>query len=129
MRQGRVAGGFGSGQADVDALVTMMFGDRDGIAAARQAGAPRRPAEARPILELRGGSARAAGSETPLRGLNLSVAAGEIVGVAGVSGSGQKELGDMILGLRPLSAGSKWFRGAEASSWSIARMRENGVAF
>lgn len=129
MRQGRVAGGFGSGQADVDALVTMMFGDRDGIAAARQAGAPRPPAEARPILELRGASARAAGSETPLRGLNLSVAAGEIVGVAGVSGSGQKELGDLILGLRPLSAGSKWFRGADASSWSIARMRENGVAF
>jgi hypothetical protein len=47
----------------------------DGIGAARQAGAPRRPAEARPILELRGASSHASGSETPLRGLDLSVAA------------------------------------------------------
>jgi ABC-type uncharacterized transport system ATPase subunit len=129
MRQGRVVGSFGSGQADVETLVTMMFGERGAIGLARQAEVPRRPAEARPILELRGASSHATGSETPLRGLELSIAAGEIVGVAGVSGSGQKELGDLILGLRSLSAGSKWFCGANASSWSIARMRESGVAF
>jgi simple sugar transport system ATP-binding protein len=46
-----------------------------------------------------------------------------------VSGSGQKELGDLILGLRPLSAGAKWLDGTDASSWTIARMRESGVAF
>jgi len=49
--------------------------------------------------------------------------------VAGVSGSGQKELGDLILGLRPIAGGSKWFCGEDASSWSIARMRESGAAF
>jgi len=129
MRQGRVAGGFGSGQADVETLVTMMFGERGAIGSVPQAGASRRPAEARPILELRGASSQAIGSETRLRGLDLSITAGEIVGVAGVSGSGQKELGDLILGFRSLSAGSKWFCGANASSWSIARMRESGVAF
>jgi general nucleoside transport system ATP-binding protein len=129
MRQGRVAGGFASGQADVDTLVMMMFGERGGSEPAREAETPRQRTESQPILELRGASSEATGSETPLHGLNLSIGAGEIVGVAGVSGSGQKELGDLILGLRSLSAGSKWFCGSSASSWSIARLRESGVAF
>ena len=49
--------------------------------------------------------------------------------MAGVSGSGQKELGDLILGLRPLASGGKRFLGADASRWSIARMRDQGCAF
>jgi simple sugar transport system ATP-binding protein len=128
MRQGGVAGEFGPGQADAEALVAMMFGERGlGAGPAPEAAHPSFSAE--PILELRGACARAAGSETELTELDLSIHAGEIVGVAGVSGSGQKELGDLILGLGPLSSGSKWFLGAEASSWSIARMRESGCAF
>jgi simple sugar transport system ATP-binding protein len=54
---------------------------------------------------------------------------GEIVGVAGVSGNGQKELGDLILGLRPPSRGTKLLEGRDASDWSIARVRACGVAF
>jgi simple sugar transport system ATP-binding protein len=81
------------------------------------------------LLTLKGASTKASGSETALRGIDLSIAAGEIVGVAGVSGSGQKELGDLILGLRSLAGGAKTFLGSDASSWSIRRMREAGVAF
>ena len=40
-----------------------------------------------------------------LRGLSLHVAAGEIVGVAGVAGNGQTELAEAITGLRPLTEG------------------------
>ncbi len=129
MRQGRVQGGFGPGQADLDALVTLMFGEQSPVAGSDPEGQPRPSSGTPPILELRGASSPAFGSETALRKLDVSIGAGEIVGVAGVSGSGQKELGDLILGLRPLSAGSKWFGGTNASRWSIARMRESGVAF
>ena len=129
MRQGRVQGGFGPGEATVEALVSMMFGEQD-LAGRPDPEAPTSPPpSSRPTLELRGASSPGTGSETALKGLDLSIRAGEIVGVAGVSGSGQKELGDLILGLRPLSAGSKWFCGVDASHWSIARMREGGVAF
>jgi len=130
MRQGRVAGGFGPGQGEAGALVALMFGTGGtGGEPAPEAPLAQPVFNAQPILELRGASARAEGSETALASLDLGIHPGEIVGVAGVSGSGQKELGDLILGLRPLSAGSKWFRGADASNWSIARMRESGVAF
>ncbi len=129
MRQGRVVGGFGPGEADLDALVTMMFGGQEAAEQLEPAERAVPPSGVGSILELRGASCPAQGSETVLRGLDLTICAGEIVGVAGVSGSGQKELGDLILGLRSLSVGSKWLCGVDASSWSIARMRENGVAF
>jgi general nucleoside transport system ATP-binding protein len=129
MRYGRVAGGFGPGEADEATLVTMMFGERSVGEPADEAHPLRRPPVGTPVLELRGASSRASGSETALERLDVKIAAGEIVGVAGVSGSGQKELGDLILGLRPLAGGSKWFCGVDASSWSIARMRASGVAF
>lgn len=40
-----------------------------------------------------------------LRGVSLTVAAGEIVGLAGVAGNGQTELAEAITGLRPITAG------------------------
>ena len=127
LRQGAVTGGFASGQAEPAALVAMMFGEHLDASATPEM--PRSATDARPILELQGACARAKGSETALRNLDLTLGEGEIVGVAGVSGSGQKELGDLILGLRPLAAGRKTFRGEDASRWSIGRMRAAGTAF
>ena len=129
MRHGRVAGEFGTGEAGMESLVAMMFGVHGVGRAANTTIPPRLPSAAAPVLELRGALSQASGSESALRGLDVRIEAGEIVGVAGVSGSGQKELGDLILGLRPLAGGSKWLCGEDASSWSIARMRESGVAF
>jgi simple sugar transport system ATP-binding protein len=44
--------------------------------------------------------------ETPaLRGVDLAVYSGEILGLAGVSGNGQRELAEVITGLRPVTKG------------------------
>ncbi|GAA2729336.1 ABC transporter ATP-binding protein [Cellulomonas aerilata] len=40
-----------------------------------------------------------------LKGIDLDVRAGELVGIAGVAGSGQRELFEVVLGLRPLTSG------------------------
>ncbi|HTU00865.1 MAG TPA: ATP-binding cassette domain-containing protein, partial [Candidatus Sulfotelmatobacter sp.] len=129
MRQGRVAGEMRGADASAAALVGMMFGEQ-GARASTRTPEPRgdRPPGGE-LFELDGAAAHAAGGEATLHGIDLRIGAGEIVGVAGVSGSGQKELGDLILGLRPLAAGRKLFRGIDASRWSIARMRDSGVAF
>ncbi len=126
MRKGRISGTLEARDADMATLVHMMFGESGTHSPAQHERLQR--SEAVPILELAGASARAAGHEVALRNLELSVGAGEIVGVAGVSGSGQKELGDLVLGLRPLSSGRKRFCGEDATAWSIARLRESGLA-
>ena len=70
---------------------------------------PERPAPppptAPPVLELVGVRARGDGGHTALKDVTVRVYPGELVGVAGVAGSGQRELCEVALGLRPVTAG------------------------
>jgi simple sugar transport system ATP-binding protein len=49
-----------------------------------------------------------------LREISLTVRVGEILGAAGLSGNGQRELAESILGLRPLASGVKRLWGQDA---------------
>jgi ABC-type uncharacterized transport system ATPase subunit len=64
-----------------------------------------------------------------LRGLDLEVRAGEIVGVAGVEGNGQRDLADAIMGLQPLEEGHILLDGRELTAISTGEIRNAGVAF
>jgi ABC-type uncharacterized transport system ATPase subunit len=59
-----------------------------------------------PVLALTGASAQGDRGHTALKSVDLEVRPGELVGVAGVAGSGQRELCEVALGLRPVSAGT-----------------------
>lgn len=48
-----------------------------------------------------------------LRGVSLDLHAGEIVGLAGVSGNGQRELAEVLTGLRTAYQGSVWLNGQD----------------
>ncbi len=48
-----------------------------------------------------------------LRGVSLDVHSGEILGVAGISGNGQKELAEAITGLREITGGTVLFEGED----------------
>ena len=50
---------------------------------------------------------------TAVSGLNLEVRSGEIVGVAGVSGNGQREMAQAIAGLRPVQSGTITINGID----------------
>ncbi|HEX3873356.1 MAG TPA: ATP-binding cassette domain-containing protein [Solirubrobacteraceae bacterium] len=56
------------------------------------------PPETTPAIELRDVALAGIGEGSGLRGLDLTVAPGEILGVAGVAGNGQRELADLIAG-------------------------------
>ncbi|MGG0336404.1 ABC transporter ATP-binding protein [Priestia aryabhattai] len=59
--------------------------------------------------------------------LNLSVRAGEIVGIAGVDGNGQTELIEAITGLKKIKSGSITLKNQELSTLSTRKITESGV--
>ena len=64
-----------------------------------------------------------------VRGLGLEVQGGEIVGIAGVSGNGQRELAEAIAGLRPTVRGSVAIEGTELVGLNPAQVRKAGLGF
>ena len=64
-----------------------------------------------------------------VRGLSLRVHAGEIVGVAGVSGNGQRELAEAIAGLRQPLSGLVEIAGADVTGKPPRAVREAGLAY
>jgi len=64
-----------------------------------------------------------------LKGINLSVSAGEILGIAGVAGNGQRELAEVIAGLRPALKGSILVEGKEIIHCDPCRVIAAGVSF
>ena len=66
---------------------------------------PAAPTDRPPVLELRGVSTEGR-PQSCLKGVELTVAPGEVLGVAGVSGNGQTELYEVALGLLHPSAGA-----------------------
>jgi simple sugar transport system ATP-binding protein len=69
-----------------------------------------------PALELRGVDCVGDKGHMALEGIDLTVAAGELVGIAGVAGSGQRELCEVALGLRRPAAGTVSVAGVEVRS-------------
>ena len=92
----------------VDDLVAMMVG--------RELDRSQRRAECRPgapLLQVEGLSGEG------FREVSLAVAAGEIVGIAGLVGSGRTELVETIFGVRESTSGRIVFRGREVSQLNV----------
>ena len=64
-----------------------------------------------------------------VRGIDLQVKAGEIVGVAGVEGNGQRELAEALIGLRTPTKGRISIGGRDITGWSVKDIRKHGVAY
>ena len=61
--------------------------------------------------------------------INLRIRGGEVLGVAGVEGNGQRELAETIIGFRGVSSGRIVLDDNDITRWSTARRRAEGVAF
>ena len=122
LRGGKNAGGGRVAALDTEALIEMTFGARPApVSAARTEHSP-----GAIYFALRGLSALNDRGSLAVRDLSLQVAAGEVVGVAGVSGNGQKELVEVLAGQREPEAGSIEVAGRTYAR-SRAEMRALGV--
>jgi general nucleoside transport system ATP-binding protein len=104
LRRGRTVGTVDlDGSADETLLARMMV-DRD-VQLERRL---RRPAgrSGAPVLQLREVTAKSDFGTLALDNVSLEIRAGEILGVAGVAGNGQRELAEVIAGVRRRTGGS-----------------------
>ncbi len=81
----------------------------------------------KPLLEVAGLEVFDDRGLEVVKGVSLTVHAGEIVGLAGIDGNGQEELIDALTGLRKAHAGSIRIAGEESSGDSAREMLETGV--
>ena len=81
------------------------------------------------VLELKGVSFVNDKNVKTLNNINLKVHAGEVLGIAGVDGNGQKELAEGIVGLLRVSEGSILLCGEEIKGKSIDNIINLGVGY
>ena len=118
-------------------IVRLMFGETlagaDEPAELRVSGAAgHRPATheaAEVALELEHAHARGEGAQPGLEDVSLTLRFGEVLGVAGVDGNGQRALAEVISGQRRLTHGEIRYLGAPIGSLSVGRREKLGLRY
>ncbi|MGH2489469.1 MAG: ABC transporter ATP-binding protein [Candidatus Limnocylindria bacterium] len=123
LRRGEVVGTV-DGQTDERELARMMVG-RPSFGVERSADAARAAEE--PMLRIRNLHATGPQGLPALTDVSLSVAAGEIVGVAGVSGNGQTEMVELLSGMQRPTGGTVSVGQAEVTAANPTAMMAAGV--
>lgn len=82
-----------------------------------------------PLLELIDVSTAAAAGECALKGLSLALWPGEVLGVAGVDGNGQKHLAELVSGQRPAASGRILIAGEDATAEGVGARRRRGLSY
>ena len=124
LRLGRTCGTYNIEDCSVNDLARLMVGREVDFTVERQeqeAGAP--------VLEIRDLTlARKDSSVNVLDHVDLTVHAGEILGIAGVDGNGQSELVECLTGLRHATGGTATYKEMDLLRHSTREIMKNGVS-
>lgn len=124
LRDGRAIGTRQTREVTKRDLANMMVGRE--VSLERQ----RLPREAGPVrLRVENVTAVNEDGKPVLQNINFVVHSGEIVGVAGVSGNGQRPLARAIAGLRPVTEGRIYLDGEDVTGCSPAEMFNAGLGY
>ncbi len=126
MRRGQVVANVATRDTSREQLAELMVGRKVLL---RVDKTPAKPGAE--VLRVEGLRVRDPSGVERVKGVGLSVRAGEIVGIAGVSGNGQSELLEALAGMRPIAGGSVRLRGEElaghAGRFNARALRGLGV--
>lgn len=123
LRDGKAVGTRRAAEISRSELVQLMVGrELKGLAS--------RPSEPGPVrLRLEGLRAIGDRGTEALRGVDLEIRAGEILGLAGVSGNGQRELAECLAGMRRAAGGRVSLDGREITTASLNERVAAGLAY
>jgi ABC-type uncharacterized transport system ATPase subunit len=123
MRGGKVVGTKHTKDTNPRELASMMVGRDVLLRIKKTEGHP-----GRVVLKLENLKARDNRNLMAVKGIDLEVRSGEIVGIAGVEGNGQRELVEAIIGLRPAIAGRVHINDQDVTTHSVRDRREAGMS-
>jgi ABC-type uncharacterized transport system ATPase subunit len=124
IRRGRVVGERLPSETNEDDLAELMVGREVQLTVDRGTSHP-----GEPVLRVEGLRARDDRGHEVLRGVDLELRAGEILGLAGVAGNGQDELVEALTGLRRPSAGRIRLGDRDVAGWAPRPLREAGMGY
>ncbi len=81
------------------------------------------------MLRLAGVRVTGAEGRDVLTDIDLTIHAGEVLGIAGVEGNGQAELVDAIMGITPIAEGTVSLDSIDITALSTLKRREAGIGF
>jgi ABC-type uncharacterized transport system ATPase subunit len=120
LRDGQMIGTRPTHEVSRDELVTMMVGREV------KPLAPQAHNAGEVLLKIEGIRTMGDRGAEALRGVDLEVRSGEIIGIAGVSGNGQRELAQCLAGLRKISEGKIIINGKDLTVEENIFLHEHG---
>jgi simple sugar transport system ATP-binding protein len=124
LRKGSVVATQETAKTDKSALARMMVGREVLFRLHKE------PAQAgEMVLQVEGLHALNDKGLPVLKNVSFTVSAGEILGIAGVAGNGQRELAETLAGLRPSTRGEVLLRGQEATNQRPRFLIEQGLCY
>lgn len=124
LRHGRVTGNTTPAESDRHDLAQMMVGREVKLAPDKH---PVQTGD--PLLIIRDLHVEGDRGTPAVKGLSLEVKAGEILGIAGISGNGQPELAEAIAGLRPATSGQILINGQDTTTSTPNQIRQAGLSY
>jgi ABC-type uncharacterized transport system ATPase subunit len=124
MRDGKTVATVCTADVSEAALARMMVG-RDVAFRVQRSKRSRGAA----VLDIKAVQVRDSSGHRAVRGVDLTIHSGEILGVAGVDGNGQSELAQAIMGIRPVEAGDVRVGGRDVTHLSPAAHHQAGLAY
>lgn len=124
LRDGRVVGTVLASETSKQELAQLMVG-RPVLMQRERA----KVSLGQPRLRLENVSALSDRETPALKEISLEVRSGEILGLAGVSGNGQRELAEVITGLRPMTGGRTFLDEEEITTASPAQLIDKGLSY
>lgn len=122
IRRGKGIGTLNVSETNPNELAALMVGREVHFKTEKQP-----PKAGKPVLEIENLVVKDSRGVTAVDHLNLTVHAGEIVGIAGVDGNGQTELIEAITGLIKSESGSIRLNGKEIRNLTPRQITETGV--
>ncbi len=124
LRDGALVGTVRKKDTSAEKLAEMMVGRK---VVFRVAKTPAKPGA--PVLRVEDLYVRDDRGITTVRGISLDIKAGEILGLAGVHGNGQRELVETIWGLRKPTDGEIYIEGRCITKFNPRKVRRMGVGY